>query len=1497
MSSSFSKHFARLQIPLKDIASATNNFSDTNLIGENALRKTYKGKLSRSKQQIDIVAKRLLGKDEYKKAILQAEISTLSSLKHENLVSVVGFCDEKDEKIIIYKHEANGSLEKHLKDPCLTWIQRLEICVGVARALSYIHYDKERNFSLIHCNITSSKVLLDVNWNTKLSDFEFAKIVTAARRNRLKFANFNGTKGYIDPSYIKTGFVSHKTDVYSFGVVLFEVLCGRRAYVPWQQDWQEDINVGKLEEIVEEDRGSSQCTAESPSLAKHHSIVTKQDAVEAGSVQDTSDNFPMQMLSLEDLDWRRGRSQMGISFGEMVHFRPDSSDFVGISLVGHKFKKFYPFESQEKELLAPLAISHYENGKLEDMINPDLWRQIEKDSLEIFSETAYSCLKQERAERPHIDQIIIRLEKALDLQRKHENSLRVIKAKSEVDADVEGPSTTKFKWKGMEHLMIGYNDIEVATQKFTENRIGYGAFGDVYKAELEHFDSEKYSSAVEEKDLSSLPKICSTVAVKRLFKRTGTQADTSFAAEIKTLTSCKHPNIVSLLGFCEEDSNKMLLVYEYVPKGSLDDNLRSKDNMINLKWAMRLQICLDIAEGVNYLHTQKRIIHRDIKSANILLDHKWRAKIADFGLSKIIPESQKASYLHTKVSGTPTYLDPEYKNTKILKAASDIYSLGVVLFEIVSGTLAYDTRYTKENPMGIAHFARQHFNKGTLTSMLDPILKEEIDENNFTLSKGPNQGSLNTFLNIAHKCLAETQVDRPKIGYVISKIKDAMILQENHRDNLKISLEDIKLATNNFSDNNLIGRGGSARVYRGEVTRANRCHTVAAKRLNSDGGQHKNEFMTELEILQDYKHESVISLVGFCYEIVENIIVYEFASRGSLDMHLKDYALTWMKRLQISIDIASGLDFLHGSGGDRQEVVIHRDIKSSSILLTDDWKAKICDFGLSLISPINSEMDFVTDNACGAINYRDPVYLKLGYLTAHSDIYSFGVVLIEILCGRLVHEDNSIQIADLTDLYKNHYENGTLDEILFGGIKEQAVPESLITFQNLAYECLYHEREKRPTTHDVLLRLKKALEFQEDYVIWKPKLPNDYEEIFKMSNSCDVYSTEKKKELYNMLRKGILLQHDKVLFSLGDNGERNEMISARKFSYKHRLSHKWQSIPESRFPKVAKMSDLSNLKIRLKIRPQLLARGVNYSVHLFFKFCGPRKSLAKGMYVNLKYKLGIETLHAYFATWREDGWMMIELCRFSNDKEDIDFEFLLESFSRCYCGSRAIYVEGIQFLAIDNVKDEEIDELKNVPKVLKSDLNMDQLQKLMPTNCEEIFNDGEKILLLVNGKKHLMLSAKAALLEYPNAMPFQMKPSTQSSFGEEIELLPQQVLCINCRIKSEWLSGDMEYVCYLVFKISEKCIGLHYPVKVHNLLHGNNKKPEILYFRCPRPWNLHDTTQAPKQRADGWMEVRVWKLNSKHRLENDHFHVKLKLIIYEGTMSGLILCGLEFRAV
>ncbi|MFS7990308.1 putative phloem protein [Helianthus anomalus] len=206
----------------------------------------------------------------------------------------------------------------------------------------------------------------------------------------------------------------------------------------------------------------------------------------------------------------------------------------------------------------------------------------------------------------------------------------------------------------------------------------------------------------------------------------------------------------------------------------------------------------------------------------------------------------------------------------------------------------------------------------------------------------------------------------------------------------------------------------------------------------------------------------------------------------------------------------------------------------------------------------------------------------------------------------------------------------------------------------------------------------------EDYEIWEPKLPTDYKEIIQVSKNPEIYKQITKKGLYDMFSKGILLQDGKVWFSLGSNGERNEIISAKRFSYKDHLLRKWRSIPESRFPKVAEMLNISKLNIHIKIRTQFLSPSVNYKVHLIFRFSGPRKSQAKRMYVNLKYTMGKENLHAYFATWREDGWMMIELFQFLNHKKDTDFEVQLESFSRCYCGNDSIYIEGILFQAIDN---------------------------------------------------------------------------------------------------------------------------------------------------------------------------------------------------------------------
>ncbi|GJR08900.1 kinase-like domain, phloem protein 2-like protein [Tanacetum coccineum] len=191
---------------------------------------TKRDTLSWSGELIEITARRY-NKD--RDEMFWTEVSMLSSLKHQNLVSLVGFCYENGEKIIITTDDIKGSLSNYLSDATLlTWVQRLKISVGLAHALSYIHYDESRDFSVIHRDISSITVLLNDNYEPKLSCFENSMKIEACLRHR----SFHTSKvwrrnGYTDPTYEKTKSVNHKTDIYSFGVVLFELLCGRESII------------------------------------------------------------------------------------------------------------------------------------------------------------------------------------------------------------------------------------------------------------------------------------------------------------------------------------------------------------------------------------------------------------------------------------------------------------------------------------------------------------------------------------------------------------------------------------------------------------------------------------------------------------------------------------------------------------------------------------------------------------------------------------------------------------------------------------------------------------------------------------------------------------------------------------------------------------------------------------------------------------------------------------------------------------------------------------------------------------------------------------------------------------------------------------------------------------------------------------------------------------------------------------------------------------------
>ncbi|GKA88574.1 kinase-like domain, phloem protein 2-like protein [Tanacetum coccineum] len=255
--------------------------------------------------------------------------------------------------------------------------------------------------------------------------------------------------------------------------------------------------------------------------------------------------------------------------------------------------------------------------------------------------------------------------------------------------------------------------------------------------------------------------------------------------------------------------------------------------------------------------------------------------------------------------------------------------------------------------------------------IVDHKIKEETDEHVFSLSKGPNKESLAIFLEIAFRCVAETQAQRPTIEVVINELKKALDSQSRPQ---KASVKTISL---------------------------------------------------DMEILGMYANQS------------------------------------YVMRLKICIDIAIGIEFLHGS----------------------------------VSSP-------------GTIRYRDPLHSKTGFLTKESDIFSLGAVLFDVLCGKLSSEKLDDEYIYLPFLAKYHYHVGKLDKLVFEGIKEQIVPESYITFTRIALQCLHHMRERRPTANEVVIQLKKALEFQEDY----------------------------------------------YLLSFDGDKERNEMVSAEMFSYIASLS-------------------------------------------------------------------------------------------------------------------------------------------------------------------------------------------------------------------------------------------------------------------------------------------------------------------------------------------------------
>ncbi|XP_042483210.1 receptor like protein kinase S.2 [Macadamia integrifolia] len=696
--------------------------------------------------------------------------------------------------------------------------------------------------------------------------------------------------------------------------------------------------------------------------------------------------------------------------------------------------------------------------------------------------------------------------------------------------------------------IFSFAELYIASNGFSEDQIlGSGGFGRVYRAVL--------------------PSDGTIVAVKCLTEK-GEQFEKTFAAELMAVAQLRHRNLVRLRGWCVHE-DQLLLVYDYMPNLSLDRILFKRPDCPAspiLNWERRYRIVAGLAAALFYLHEQleTQIIHRDVKTSNVMLDSNYNARLGDFGLARWLEHelefaapSFDSNYEFrmaetTRIGGTIGYLPPEsFQKKSIATAKSDVFSFGIVVLEVASGRRAIDLACQDEKIVLLDWVRRLSdegkclqagdtrlldgsyklpemellINLGLLCTLGDPQVRPsmkwvvEVLAGNivgklpalpsfkaypqyisYSSSTATTIITISTVIGTSTTTTNASQWSNLTSGYATaagdtifmtamdgetnSNGHDGETNSNSHISGVirskipsvdtprEIPFKEIIAATNDFSEARRVAELDFGTAYHGYLE--NR-HHVLVKRLGMKKCPAlRIRFANELQNLGNLRHRNLVQLRGWCTEQGEMLVVYDYSARSQLSyflFHDKSWpsVLTWRRRYNIIKSIASAIFYLH-EGWDEQ--VIHRNITSAAIILDGDMSPRLGSFALAEFLARNDHGHHAETSpeksVRGIFGYIAPEYIESGEVTALADVYSFGVLMLEVVTGRMAVDFRWPEVLLVKKVREFEIQRRPLVELADWRMNDEYDKRELTRLVKLGIACTRSDPSLRPSMRQIV---------------------------------------------------------------------------------------------------------------------------------------------------------------------------------------------------------------------------------------------------------------------------------------------------------------------------------------------------------------------------------------------------------------------------------------------